>query len=138
MPTSESRRYEEPLELTDSTSLMVQVFDMDDRTRGFPWRTDFELHPLRIALDGLIEKTSTDPAHVPGEFSERVTVTMSSSLDRGRIHYTLDGQPPSLSSPVYESPLLINETVTVKARFFDEDGRAKGESLERALSRVEQ
>ena len=65
---------------------------------------------------------------------------MSSSLDNGVIHYTLDGQPPSLSSPIYESSLLVHDAVTVKARFFDEHGRAKGETVERverALFRVE-
>ncbi len=83
-PTSESARYETPLELTDSTSLVVQVLDAEGRPRGFPWRTDFELHPIQVAIDGLIDKISTDPAHLPGEFGERVTVTMSSSLEEGR------------------------------------------------------
>ena len=90
-----------------------------------------------MAIDGLMEKTSTDPAHVPGDFSERIAVTMSSSIEDGQIHYTINGQPPSLSSPIYESPLLFRDTVTVKARFFDGDGRPKGETLERVLVRVE-
>jgi hypothetical protein len=131
-------RYQEPLELTDSMSLVVQVLDAGGRPRGFPWQTDFEFHPIQVVVDGLIEKPSTDPAHVPGEFREKVTVTMSSSLENGQIHYTVDGQPPTLSSPVYESPLTFEETMTVKARFFDESGRAKGESWERAFSRIDE
>jgi N-acetyl-beta-hexosaminidase len=136
-PTSDSARYEASLELNDSTSLVVQVLDTEGRARGFPWRTNFELHPIQVVIDGLIEKSSTDPAHVPGEFRERVTVTLSSSLEKGQINYTLDGQPPSLSSPVYESPLILHDSATVKAQFFDERGQAKGESWERVFTRAE-
>ena len=37
------------------------------------------------------------------------------------IHYTLDGNEPTIDSPLYTSPILISEETTLKARTFNED-----------------
>jgi alpha-mannosidase len=38
------------------------------------------------------------------------------------IHYTLDGQTPTISSPVYKEPLLFSQKATLKAAVYDENG----------------
>ncbi len=44
------------------------------------------------------------------------------------IHYTLDGSEPSASSPIYEQPLKIDSSVTIKAGIF------VGDQLKEAIS----
>lgn len=53
-------------------------------------------------------------------FTEAFEVTLSSSSP-GPIRYTLDGTEPSVSSPVYNSPLSITSTTTLQARVIESD-----------------
>ncbi|MGD6843102.1 chitobiase/beta-hexosaminidase C-terminal domain-containing protein [Bacillus infantis] len=48
-------------------------------------------------------------------------VTLSTATQNAVIHYTLDGSAPDASSPVYSSPITINEPATIKA-FASADG----------------
>ena len=42
-------------------------------------------------------------------------VALSSLTEGAEIHYTLDGSDPTASSALYTEPIVINETVTIKA-----------------------
>ncbi|HEY1808005.1 MAG TPA: family 16 glycosylhydrolase [Acidobacteriaceae bacterium] len=44
-----------------------------------------------------------------------VIVTLSDSTDNAVLHYTLDGSPPSSSSPQYFAPLLVASNLTLNA-----------------------
>ena len=46
------------------------------------------------------------------------TVTLSTSFPSSVIHYSLNGDIPTIASPVYTSPILIDSTVTLRARVF--------------------
>jgi putative alpha-1,2-mannosidase len=48
-------------------------------------------------------------------FDSSATVAIRATLPNARIHYTLDGKQPSTDSPVYEGPITIDKTTTVKA-----------------------
>jgi hexosaminidase len=50
--------------------------------------------------------------------SKRATVTLSNQTGLGEIHYTLDGTPPLLSSPLYRTPLTATLPTTVTAGVF--------------------
>jgi hypothetical protein len=53
-----------------------------------------------------------------GSFPVSVVVVLRSPVVNGVIRYTLDGTSPTKDSPVYESPILLTETTTVRSRAF--------------------
>ena len=48
-------------------------------------------------------------------FTESITVTLTSGKAGLPIRYTVDGSTPTLSSPLYSTPLVLTTTTTVKA-----------------------
>ncbi len=55
-----------------------------------------------------------------GTFTKPVTLRLSAPDPAASIHYTLDGQLPTLRSPVYRDPLVIAKTSQVRARAYRE------------------
>jgi alpha-L-fucosidase len=60
------------------------------------------------------------PPHVTiepgsGGFGDSLVVRLSSDVAGSPIHYTLDGTPPDIHSPVYEAPILLKHNATVSA-----------------------
>lgn len=47
--------------------------------------------------------------------------TLSRSKNNGVIRYTSDGTAPTVKSPIYQDPILIDRTVTINAANFDND-----------------
>ena len=56
-----------------------------------------------------------------GPFVEAFSVELETADDEARIHYTLDGQLPSPTSPVYREPLRIEASTELRARAFHRD-----------------
>lgn len=56
-----------------------------------------------------------------GAFSGSVAVSISSEDPNAVIHYTLNGFEPTEASPVYSTPLNIDQTAVVRARAFNPD-----------------
>lgn len=54
----------------------------------------------------------------PGTYTGSQTVTLSTETAGAEIYYTLDGSDPTTSSTLYESPITINESTTIKAISF--------------------
>ena len=50
-----------------------------------------------------------------GEYSSAQSVTISCATDGAAIYYTTDGSTPTSSSTAYSSPILVTETMTLKA-----------------------
>jgi hypothetical protein len=61
-----------------------------------------------------------------GFYDRSVTVIMAASDPKAIIRYTLDGQTPVETSPVYQTPLMLNKTAVVKARVFSPEGKLPG------------
>jgi hexosaminidase len=57
-------------------------------------------------------------------FENSVEVVLENPLDRGEVHYTIDGAEPSGESPAYSAPFTLTESATVKALTLVGDGRA--------------
>jgi len=48
-------------------------------------------------------------------FSDRVSVTLSTTEPTGKIYYTLDGTEPDETAAIYAEPIVLTETTTLKA-----------------------
>jgi hypothetical protein len=59
-----------------------------------------------------------------GTYDEAQTVAISTATEGADIYYTLDGTEPTMSSAMYETPLQISETTTIKAIAVDGDDNA--------------
>jgi hypothetical protein len=55
-----------------------------------------------------------------GVYDDTVIVTITCPTAGAAIHFTVDGSEPMQTSPVYESPLKISDTVTIRVRAFKE------------------
>jgi alpha-L-fucosidase len=55
-------------------------------------------------------------------FIDKIDVRLKSNRENIKIHYTIDGSTPTLSSPLYENKIELNETAAVKAGCF-RDGK---------------
>lgn len=89
----------------------------------------------RYAVTVPMEQAGGELLHVVGhyapptihgrpEFIRDATVRVTSLNTRGAIHYTLDGSVPTAKSPVYDKPLTLKDTSTVRAIFVDSNGYA--------------
>jgi hypothetical protein len=52
---------------------------------------------------------------IGGTYTSAQTVTLSDSTPGATIHYTLDGASPTSASPVYNQPITVGSTMTIKA-----------------------
>ncbi|EOA60227.1 hypothetical protein HMPREF1214_00477 [Bacteroides sp. HPS0048] len=50
-----------------------------------------------------------------GEYENEVTVSLETSTQGASIYYTLDNSTPTTGSTLYESPITLTETTTIKA-----------------------
>lgn len=92
---------------------------------------------LFIAI--LLVGANPSPAFASGQtqlqaisFSQEALVTRTpfvltlKNLSSGSIHYTTNGSPPDANSPLYTSPLPINQSTVVRAQVFDNTGNPVG------------
>ncbi|MBW6515579.1 MAG: chitobiase/beta-hexosaminidase C-terminal domain-containing protein, partial [Candidatus Cloacimonetes bacterium] len=67
-----------------------------------------------VELENRVATPNFDP--IGGYYSEPQQVILSSLMDNVTIRYTLDGDEPNESSPVFVDPISITETTRVKAK----------------------
>ncbi len=59
-------------------------------------------------------------------FVDKGSVSLGVAIPNATIHYTLDGSTPTEKSPIYQSPLELTESMTIKAIAIDKDlGRSQ-------------
>jgi alpha-mannosidase len=84
------------------------------------------IEPAAPLFDTLDDHVQDAPRVVPasGSFKDVVEVALEPGLfwRDGRIRYTLDGTPPSASSPTYAGPFVLDHKVTITAAVLDERG----------------
>lgn len=90
-----------------------------------------EVRPLTADADARVSRLSEDwlekaglgaeplltmtPAAGTSFIGDTVTVTLTTSIEDGVIHYTLDGNPPVENSPKYGGPVAVREGQTLRA-----------------------
>ncbi|MDC6367642.1 MULTISPECIES: alkaline phosphatase D family protein [Flavobacteriaceae] len=73
----------------------------------------------------------------PTSFSENTKVTLQHRYPDLRVRYTTDGSEPTVRSLEYAKPLAIEETTTVKARFFTQDNRPRSKVFVQTYEKLE-
>ena len=68
-------------------------------------------------------------------FHEDLMVSLSSSLDKAEIRYSLDGSQPTTDSPVYQDVIRLVDSTTVAAQVF-RDGRPVSDAVKKAYRKV--
>ena len=90
--------------------------------------TNYSTYFLNVSLDWLTDHadTYTEPSGMEavatpvfslesGYYTEEQTLTITTETEDAQIYYTLDDTTPTTESTLYEGPITLNETVTVKA-----------------------
>ena len=68
-----------------------------------------------IPVPGLSKAATPAAAPVPGTYTSAQNVALLCATDGAAIHYTTGGSTPTSSSPLYDSPINITQTTTLKA-----------------------
>jgi hypothetical protein len=75
------------------------------------WDENAIVDPVRVAPWGTVKR--------PHHFEKSVVVTLSAPWEpEAKIHYTLDGSEPTVSSPTYTAPLTFEKTTRVRTCAF--------------------
>ncbi len=92
----------------------VLVFEMGDKPNE-KWGSSSRDMPTSAITEHLIVPV---PFVAKGDrtFMESTTIELGTVLGDDAIHYTMDGSEPTMESPVYQNPILIEESITL--RFF--------------------
>lgn len=109
--------------ITDTTytdsSLVAGIYDYFI-TAGYAF--DIESNPsdtIRVVIKEKLPKPTFEPD--PGEYSHVVNVTISCSEGIGIIHFTLDESEPDEDSPVFVDYIIVDDSLTIKARSYHQD-----------------
>ncbi len=94
--------------ITETSTLMVKSFN------GPTWTPS----DLKVGTFTISQGTVSTPAATPaaGTYSAAQTVSLSSSTAGALIRYTLDGSEPTSASSLFTAPILIDGSVTLKAK----------------------
>jgi alpha-L-fucosidase len=68
-------------------------------------------------------------------FHKELLVFLSSNLESAEIRYSLDGSEPTMDSSVYQDPIRLDKTTTVKAQVF-RDGQAVSDAVENRYTKI--
>ncbi|MFP2932561.1 chitobiase/beta-hexosaminidase C-terminal domain-containing protein, partial [Pyxidicoccus sp. 3LG] len=118
IPSAASTAYTAPLTLTATTRVRFLAVDL----AGNASDVVSELYTLDATAP---VATATPPGGTYGT-AQQVTLSCSDGEGSGcaAIHYTLDGSAPTLGSPVYQSPLQVSATTTLRFFAVDAGGNA--------------
>ncbi|MCK4696587.1 MAG: chitobiase/beta-hexosaminidase C-terminal domain-containing protein, partial [Candidatus Cloacimonetes bacterium] len=102
----------------DTTNLYLPEIDLADNLRFTNGRIDIGAYEYPIHPDFVLTPTF-DP--IPGLYLEPVSLCISSLTENATIYYTNDGSEPTTNSNLYVNPIMISESITIKARGFHND-----------------
>jgi formylglycine-generating enzyme len=108
VPTNSSTLYTIPLVLTSATTIKAKAF-----------KSGWTDSPTETAVYTIsVMQTVATPVFDPpgGTYNSAQNVTISTTTSNATILYTIDGNEPTILSPVYSVPIAINSNTTLKAK----------------------
>lgn len=118
-PTESSTLYTGPFTVATTTAIKAVGFKAgwsESLVQGGTYTMNF----------GTLAAPTMTPA--TGTYESSTTVEMSSSQSGATIRYTTNGSTPTSSSTLYSGPLLVESTMTVKAKAFHADYATSAET----------
>lgn len=111
-PTDNSTQYVTSFRITESTTVKAIAYK-----EGLGYSDVAEEHYE------IVQETVANPTFsiTGGTFNEPVTLTLSCATEGATIHFTLNGDEPKETSPVFSEPLTFSQTTTVKSRAFKDE-----------------
>jgi hypothetical protein len=79
----------------------------------------------RYGLPGNAAAPTISPA--AGNYSSTQSVTISTTLTSGTIHYTIDGTTPNGGSPTYSAAIAVTASALVQAAVFNSSGQRESQ-----------
>lgn len=107
-PTPNSAIYSAPLTISVTTTLKAKAF----RSGQPDSQTASATYSISIPVATPVFSVAS------GTYSSAQTIRISTTTEGATIRFTTDGRDPTSSSTVYNSPILVSNTATLKARAF--------------------
>jgi hypothetical protein len=109
-----------------SAAVYTQLTDVETEINGLMTydRKVFKISP-ETAASAHAGRTPPRPVGNTGLFVGEGRMELGCARAGARIHYTLDGTLPMRTSPLYEGPIRLTETTTVRARAWWPDGASR-------------
>ncbi len=109
-PTEGSTQYSTPINmpLNSTTTLKARAF-----------KSGWDPSPIASAnytITGTVATPVMDPP--AGIYQAPTSVTITCATEGAQIRYTTNGTEPSINSPLYNMPISVNASATIKARGF--------------------
>lgn len=110
---------------TDSSTLYVTSFRITESTtvKAIAYKEGLGYSDVAEEHYEIVQEAVANPTFSisGGTFTEPVTLTLSCATEGATIHFTLNGDEPKETSPVFSEPLTFSQTTTVKARAFKDE-----------------
>ncbi len=86
------------------------------------------------ATQGILAGLSP-PSFIPpgGFYSNQVKVSLSTRNEDWDIYYTLDGSPPTQTSKLYQTPLNLSKSTSIRARVFRDGAALSDEAIQTTI-----
>ena len=106
-----------------SAAIYTQTTDVEVEVNGLMTydRAVIKMNPEEVSL---INAGYLPPLFISkgNLFLESMSIELSNELQKGKIYYSLDGSSPTTDSKLYKSHITIDQTTTIKARTYWNDG----------------
>jgi hypothetical protein len=128
-PTAKSGVWGGGMLVRDNLTVKARGFGVDGVGVGATWVQPYGFGPLLLEAEGLDGEG--------GWFREKAVVRVKSTVGTGRVRYTVDGSVPVGGSRVMDGAVVLTESTTVQARWFDEENVGRGKVVSGRYEKLE-